>query len=105
MRYPNPSTMDQLVSWGQDLCRRLEKDFHARVGGEVTLADSATSTTVAKRGVKPGGRILLTPASSDAATVDTPYVNPEDVTANQFIITHVSDVSTDRVFFFEYREG
>ncbi|MDH3664378.1 MAG: hypothetical protein OEU92_30925 [Alphaproteobacteria bacterium] len=105
MRYPLPRDANTLLSWAQDLCRRLEKDYSPIVGGTVTLADSATSTTVAKRGVKPGGRIQLTAASADAASIDTPHVNPEDVDANSFVITHASDLSTDRVFFYEFREG
>ena len=107
MRYPLPQieAVGGLMDWGQDLCRRLEKDYRPVIGGQVTLTASATSTTVAKRGVKPGGRIQLTAASADGATIDTPYVNPEDITANSFVISHASDLSTDRVFFYEFREG
>lgn len=105
MRYILPQSVAQLFQWGQKLCEQLEKDYRPVVGGQITLTASATSTTVAKRGVRPGGRIQLTPASSDGAMVDTPYVNPEDITANQFVISHASDLSTDRVFFYEFREG
>lgn len=71
-------------------------------GGTVTLNAGATTTDVASEIVAVGMRILLTPATANAAAVvASTYVS--SVGQKTFTITHPSNANTDKTFFWEAR--
>lgn len=69
--------------------------------GTFTLAASATITTVKAPTVAAGTIIVLSPQTADAAAaLATTYVQPSNVSAGQFIVSHASGASVDRTFGF-----
>jgi ABC-type branched-subunit amino acid transport system substrate-binding protein len=69
--------------------------------GLVTLAASATSTTVSNINCATGSTIYLTATTANAAAaLATTYIAPATVTKQQFVITHASNSQTDRTFFY-----
>ena len=73
----------------------------SNASGTVTLAASATSTTVSAIDCAPGSAVFLFPTTADAAAaVATTYVPAATVTKQQFIIQHASAASVDRTFFY-----
>ncbi len=91
-----------MVRWARQLLVGLERDFRPTVNGVVTLTAGATSTTVSAAGVHPGGRIYLSPESSDAVTIAGPHVPTEDIDNNQFTLRHSSNASVDRKFYWMF---
>lgn len=67
--------------------------------GRVTLAVSATSTTVTDQNCAAGSQIILTPQTADAAAaLATSYVPAPTVLNGSFVIQHVSNTQADRTF-------
>lgn len=67
--------------------------------GFVTLAASATSTTVQFAPATPQSIILISPMSANAAAVGaTTYVS--SISKGSFTLSHISDITTDRKFGF-----
>lgn len=66
--------------------------------GTVTLRASQTTTTVAAPNCGAGNVVLLFPATANAAAiVASTYVS--SVAPGQFVITHPSNVNTDKTFY------
>src|SRR5258708_6228597 len=81
-----------------DVVRQLMEGRSNSVG-TVTLATSATSTTVSAPTCAPGSLIFFTPQTAHAAAeiaAGTIYIAPGNVTQGQFIITHASNGQVDR---------
>ena len=69
--------------------------------GTLTLAAGATATTVAAVNCGVGSIVLLMPQTANAAAVAaTTYVQPANVGAGQFVVSHANAASTDRTFGF-----
>lgn len=68
--------------------------------GTVTLRASQVTTTVPAPNCGAGSKVILFPATANAAAVvATTYVLATNVTAGQFIVTHASDVDVDQTFY------
>ncbi len=69
--------------------------------GVVTLAVSATITTVSAINCAAGSCVFLFPVTADAAAaLASTYVPIATVTKQQFVISHASSALTDRTFFY-----
>lgn len=69
--------------------------------GEVTLDANATTTTVSAVNCGADSSVHLFPQTANAANdFGLMYVDPDDVTQGQFIITHANNARTDRTFWF-----
>jgi len=69
--------------------------------GTLTLAAGATTTTVAAVNCGAGSIVLLMPQTANAAAAAaTTYVQPGNVSAGQFTVSHANAASTDRTFGF-----
>lgn len=70
--------------------------------GTVTLASGTdTSTTVTAVTCGPNSAVFLFPTTANAAAVvASTYIDPSNVTAGQFIITHDATSETDATFFY-----
>lgn len=67
--------------------------------GSVTLAVSATSTTVTDQNCAAGSQIILTPQTADAAgALATTYVPAATVLNGSFVIQHANAASAGRTF-------
>ena len=67
--------------------------------GTVTLAASATTTTVIAVNVGAKAKVHLTPQTANAATaIATTFIAATAVGRGQFVITHVNNAQTDRIF-------
>ena len=69
--------------------------------GKVTLAASATSTTVADPNCATGTVPILTPTTADAAAaLATTFIPTASIVNGSFVISHASAVSVDRTFLY-----
>ena len=69
--------------------------------GTLTLAAGATTTTVAAVNCGAGSIVFLMPQTANAAAAAaTTYVQPGNVSAGQFTVSHANAASTDRTFGF-----
>lgn len=69
--------------------------------GTLTLTAGATSTTVTAPNCGAGCKVFLMPTTANAAAaVASTYIDPDDVTKEQFIVTHANNSQTDRTFFY-----
>lgn len=69
------------------------------VTGTVTLTASATTTTVSKDTIPPGGQPFLSPRTSNAAAeIGNGTMSIAESTKGQFVITHANNGQTDRTF-------
>lgn len=67
--------------------------------GTITLAASATTTTVSDENVAAGSVIKLSPATANAAAaLGTTYVPLATVLNGSFVIQHANNSQTDRTF-------
>ncbi|NEU94817.1 hypothetical protein [Bradyrhizobium uaiense] len=67
--------------------------------GTVTLAVSATSTTVLDQNCAAGSAIILMPQTSDAAAaISTTYIPAATVQNGSFVVQHASNTLADRTF-------
>lgn len=67
--------------------------------GTVTLAVSATSTTVTDRNCATGTTPILTPTTANAAAAQaTTYVPKATIGNGSFVIQHASNTQADRTF-------
>jgi hypothetical protein len=68
--------------------------------GTLTLAADVANTTVSAPNCGPGSAVFLFPATAAAApALATTFVAPINVTAGQFVVSHLED-DTDRTFFY-----
>ena len=68
--------------------------------GTVTLRASQATTTVPAPNCGEGNAVFLFPATANAAAVvASTYVLASNVTSGQFIVTHPSNVNTDKTFY------
>ena len=68
--------------------------------GTVTLTASAATTTVSAPTCAPGRRIIMFPATANAAAiVAATYVAAADVTKGQFIVHHTNNANADKTFY------
>lgn len=68
--------------------------------GTITLRASQTTTTVPAPNCGEGNAVFLFPATANAAAiVASTYVLASNVTPGQFIVTHPSNVSVDKTFY------
>lgn len=102
MRYPIPRTVEGLLIWAKQFGAGVERDHRPVINGTVTLTAGATSTVVSAQGVHAGGRVFLSPESSDAVTIAGGHVPVEDIDANKFTVRHSNNASTDRVFYWQF---
>lgn len=69
--------------------------------GSFTLTASTTTTTVTAPNCGEGSMVLWFPQTPNAANdMATTSVDPDDVSAGQFIVTHANNDRTDRTFWF-----
>ena len=102
MRYPVLNAANGVLTWARQLVNGLERDYRAPLNGTVTLTAGATSTTVSAAGILPGGRVFLSPESSDAVTIAGPHVPEEDINEGSFVARHSNNASTDRKYYWRY---
>ena len=68
--------------------------------GTVTLRASQTTTMVPAPNCGEGNAVFLFPATANAAAVvASTYVLASNVTSGEFIVTHPSNVNTDKTFY------
>lgn len=65
--------------------------------GQVTLATSATSTTVTDQRAGAGCQIFLMPKTANAAAFDV-WLPDADITNGQFVLRHASSADTDLTY-------
>lgn len=69
--------------------------------GSCTLTASTTTTTVTAPNCGADSMVILFPQTANAANdFGLIYVDPDDVSAGQFVITHANNSRTDRTFWF-----
>lgn len=69
--------------------------------GEFTLTASTTTTTVAAPNCGADSAVFVFPQTPNAANdFGLLNIDPDDVSAGQFIVTHASNARTDRTFWF-----
>jgi len=68
--------------------------------GTVTLTANVATTTVSAPTAAPGRRIMMFPATANAAAiVAATYVAAADVTKGQFIVHHTNNANSDKTFY------
>jgi hypothetical protein len=69
--------------------------------GTVTLTSdgTATTTTVTAQNCGPNSIVFMAPLTADAAAAaPTTYVKKSDITAGQFVVTHIATTFDDETF-------
>jgi len=66
--------------------------------GTVTLAVSATTTTLTDRRIGPNSVILFTPTSASARSEGVPWVSAKATTEHTCVLNHTSNSATDLTF-------